>query len=139
MIRKKSLLVIYITVLMVLLLSNIFSYSTKNYKQEYGITTTNVNLRKMPNNNSSSIVKTIKSNTKLKIVGKIADFYIVVLETKEVGFMSKDFVKTANNITITTTYYETISPYFADVQNMDTNIRLGPNTTFKVIRQTKYF
>ena len=57
--------------------SKIFGYDATNFNPEYGVTTANVNLRKVANLETSSILFTLPQNTNLKIVGTLDDFYIV--------------------------------------------------------------
>lgn len=83
----------YFTMLLLILFSNIFGYSDKNYKPKYGVTTANVNFRKTANLNKSSIIKIVKKNTKVKIVGEASNFYITQLENNQIGLLSKDYVK----------------------------------------------
>lgn len=83
----------YFTMLLLILFSNIFGYSDKNYKPKYGMTTANVNFRKMANLSKTSIIQVIKKNSKVKLVGEISNFYITQLENNQVGLISKDYVK----------------------------------------------
>lgn len=128
---RRKILIISITILMIVLLSNIFGYSDSNFKPEYGITTTNVNLRKQANLESSSFVKTIPQNSNLKVFGTIENFYIVQLATNEVGLVSKDYVKITGDTNFNSKVYENFSKYFATVNGNSTNLRGGPGTNFK--------
>ena len=92
-VTKKQLFIMYFTMLLLILFSNIFGYSDKNYKPKYGVTTANVNFRKTANLNKSSIIKIVKKNTKVKIVGEASNFYITQLENNQIGLLSKDYVK----------------------------------------------
>lgn len=127
---RRKVLIIGITILMVVLLSNIFGFSDSNFKPEYGTTTANVNLRKQANFEYSSIVKTIPSRSNIKTFGTIGNFYIVQLATNEVGLISKEYIKiTGENIPSAKTY-ENFSKYFATVNGDYTNLRGGPSTNF---------
>ncbi|MDO4283645.1 MAG: CAP domain-containing protein [Clostridia bacterium] len=128
---KRKVLIISITILMMVLLSNIFGFSSSNFKPNYGITTENVNLRKQANLNSSSIVKTIPKNTNLKIVGDIDHFYIVQLPSNEVGLISKDYVTLSGTSLEGSKVYENYSKYYATVNGNYTNLRGGPATHFQ--------
>lgn len=127
--RKKA-LIVGITILMVVLLSNIFGFSDSNFKPEYGITTTNVNLRKQANLDTSSFVKTIPKDSNIKVFGTIGEFYIVQLATNEVGLLSKDYVKITGENVSSYKVYENFSKYFATVNGSSTNLRGGPGTNF---------
>lgn len=127
---RKKILIISITILMLVLLSNIFGYSNSNFKPKYGITSANVNLRKQANLNSSSIVKTVAENTNLKIVGDIDNFYIVQLATNEVGLISKDYIKISGESLENAKVYENFSKYYATVNGNYTNLRGGPSIKF---------
>lgn len=110
--------------------SAIFAYSTSNYKPKYGITTSIVNFRNAANLNSSSKVKTLPKDTKLKLVGEISNFYIVQLQNDQVGLVSKDFVKEQGNSLEGAKVYESVQKYFATVNDNNTNLRSGPGTNF---------
>ena len=127
--RKKA-LIVGITILMVVLLSNIFGFSDSNFKPEYGVTTTNVNLRKKANLDTSSFVKTIPEGSNIKVFGTIGEFYIVQLATNEVGLLSKDYVKITGENKSSSKVYENFSKYFATVNGNSTNLRGGPGTNF---------
>ena len=88
-VTKKQLLIMYFTMLMLILLSNIFGYSDKNYKPKYGITTANVNFRKTATLDNSSIIQIVKKNSKIKKIGKIYNFYIVKITNNQVEIISK--------------------------------------------------
>lgn len=75
-----------------------FAYTVDSFKPEYGITTANVNFRFNPST-SSDVIKVIPKNTNVKIVGTIDNFYIVQLDSDEVGLLSKDYVKKRNSFT----------------------------------------
>lgn len=127
---RKKVLIIGITILMVVLLSNIFGFSDSNFKPEYGVTTTNVNLRKKANLDTSSFVKTIPEGSNIKVFGTIEEFYIVQLATNEVGLLSKDYVKITGENMSSSKVYENFSKYFATVNGNSTNLRGGPGTNF---------
>ena len=130
-ITKKQLFIMYFTMLLLILLSNIFGYSDKNYKPKYGVTTANVNLRKTANLNSSSIIQVVKKNSNVKIVGEISDFYITELSNSQVGLLSKIYVKISGSSLKGAKVYENLAKYYAYIKGSNTNVRGGPSTSYK--------
>lgn len=131
-ITRKQLFIMYAIMLLLILFSNIFGYSDKNYKPKYGVTTANVNLRKTANLNSSSIIQVVKKNSKVKIVGEISSFYITQLTNNQVGLLSKSYVKISGNSLKDAKVYENLGKYYAYIKGSNTNVRGGPSTSFKV-------
>ena len=111
--------------------SKIFGYDATNFNPEYGVTTANVNLRKVANPETSSILFTLPQNTNLKIVGTLDDFYIVQLENSRVGLVSKDYV-TIGEQKGNFLDYTNLEKYFATVNSNSTNLRGGPGTNFQI-------
>lgn len=131
MISRKSMLIMFGTVLIAILLSNVFGYSSSNYKPTYGITTSNVNLRKSTTINSSTKIKTIPKNTKIKIVGQISDFYITQTAANDIGLISKAYVKSSTTAPNGAKTYTNLAKYYATVNGSSTNLRGGPSTSYK--------
>ncbi len=129
-ITKKQLFIMYVTMLLLILLSSIFGYSDSNYKPKYGITTANVNLRKAANLENSSVVKVLSKNTNVKIVGTITDYYIVQTTNNQIGLVSKSYVKLQEESIKNALVYESLTKYFATVNSANTNLRGGPGTNF---------
>lgn len=136
-VSKKQFLVIGITILMLILFSNIFGFSTSNYKPKYGITTANVNFRKTANLNKSNIIQVVKKSTKVKIVGEISDFYITELNTSQVGLLSKSYVKVLNSAQTIGKTYTNFAKYNATLTGQNVNLRGGPSTSFKSYTKLK--
>ena len=131
-VSRKKVLLMSIIVLMMLLLSNIFGYVSNSYKSKSGITTENVNFRKNTTINYSSRIKTLPINTKLQIVGDIDNFYIALIESGEVGLISKDYSKITDQNNTIFFDFEYITPYFATINDNNTNLRGGPSTKYNV-------
>ncbi len=129
--KKKTTIIIIITAVFLLIFSTIFAANITHFAPEYGITTANVNLRKMPTTDYSSFVKTLAPNTKIKIVGSIDNYYIVQLENNEVGIISKDYAK-INGEKINNLIYTDYAPFYATIKEDNTIVRGGPSTSFKV-------
>lgn len=127
--RKKG-FIISVTILMVLLFSNIFGFVDSNFTPKYGTTTANVNFRKQANLNYDSIVKVIPEATKMRIIGEISNFYIVQLVSNEVGLISKDYSKIEGDSLEGAKVYENIEKYYATINGDYTNLRGGPGTNF---------
>lgn len=130
-VSKKQFFVIGMTILLLILFSNIFGYSTSNYKPKYGITTANVNFRKTANLNKSNIIQVVKKSTKVKIVGEVSDFYITELNNSQVGLLSKQYVKILTSSETIGKTYTNFAKYSATLTGNNVNIRGGPSTSFK--------
>lgn len=111
--------------------SKTFAFDATNFNPEYGITTSNLNLRKAANLDSSSRVSTIPQNTNLQILGSISDFYIVQLQNNSIGLLSKEYI----NITEKNgdyANYQMVEKYYVTVNSDSTNLRGGPGTYFQI-------
>lgn len=129
--NDKRVIIIIITVIFAMVLSKIFGRTITHFAPEYGVTTANVNLRNAPNKDYSSFVRTLKPDTKIKVVGSIENYYIVQLETNEVGIISKEYAKITGN-KINADVYTDYEPFYATVNGDSTLVRGGPSTSFKV-------
>lgn len=131
-ISRKRLLIMSITILMMILISNIFGFSTSNFAPKYGKTTTRVNLRKSTSLDSSSIIKTLDENTDLKIVGDIDNFYIIQLKDEQFGLVSKEYIKMQDNEISGFNEYQSLDKFNTIIKNNNTNLRSGPGTNFSI-------
>lgn len=129
---RKKLLFMSIIVIMMILLSNIFGYVNNSFSAKSGITTENVNFRKNTNLDYSSRIKTLNKDTKLHIVGSIDNFYITILESGEVGLVSKDYSKETEEKYTNFPNYVDIEDYFSTIIYNNTNLRGGPSTSYNV-------
>lgn len=135
--NKKRIFLLFSTLLIALLLSNIFAYSTTNINPQYGVTTANVNLRFNPSTTSSSKIKLVNKNSALKIVGTIDNFNIVQLESNDVGLISKDYIKSSDEAPKSAKTYENLTKFYATVNAPNVALRAGPATSFKVNERLK--
>lgn len=131
MTRKKTTIILIVTVVFILVFSTIFAASITHFAPEYGVTTANVNLRNKPTSDYSSFVRTLDLNTKVKLVGSIDNYYIVQLENNEVGIISKDYAKVTGEQTNNLVYTD-YSPFYATIKGDNTIVRGGPSTSFSV-------
>ncbi len=131
-ISRKRLLVMSITILIMILLSNIFGFSNNNFEAKNAITTARVNLRKNTSLDSSSIIKTIDNNTNVNVVGEIDNFYIVGLSSNEFGLISKDYITLQENENANTNGYISLDKISGIIKSNNTNLRSGPNTNYTV-------
>lgn len=131
MISRKKMLVISITILMMLLLSSILGYADSNFKPKYATTTVKVNLRNKANLDYSSIVKTLPAGTYFKVVGEISSFYIVQLQSNEIGLVSKSYSTLKGSSLPDALVYESVASYYATITGDGSNVRSGPGTQFK--------
>ena len=115
--------------------SKVFAYSTSNFNPEYGITTSNVNLRKQALIEPSTILFSIQKDTNIKIVGTINEFYIVILSDGKIGLVSKEFVNINGNEG-NFPEYTNVDKYYATA-NSSVNIRGGAGTNFQIIGKLK--
>ena len=129
--NKKRIFLLFSTLLIALLLSNIFAYSTTNINPQYGVTTANVNLRFNPSTTSSSKIKLVNKNSALKIVGTIDNFNIVQLESNDVGLISKDYIKSSDEAPKSAKTYENLTKFYAPVNEQNVPLSEGPQTTIK--------
>lgn len=132
MFERKHQIIIILAVIFIMIFSTIFAANITHFAPEYGITTANVNLRNAPNTDYSSFIRTLAPNTKIKIVGSIDNFYIVQLESNEVGIISKDYIKITGEQVNSETYVD-YTPFYTTIKSDNTIIRGGPSTNFKVI------
>lgn len=131
MTRKKTTIILIVTVVFILVFSTIFAASITHFAPEYGVTTANVNLRNKPTSDYSSFVRTLDPNTKVKLVGSIDNYYIVQLENNEVGIISKDYAKVTGEQTNNLVYTD-YSPFYATIKGDNIIVRGGPSTSFSV-------
>lgn len=131
-ISRKRLLIMSITILMMILLSNIFGITNSN-KFEYAVTTDRVNLRKNTAINSSSVIKTLNKNDNLRIINEIDNFYIVQLTTNEFGLVSKDYVNIQKIDSSLFPEFEILDKFTATIKSERTNIRSGPGTNYSIV------
>lgn len=131
-ISRKRFLIMSITILMMLLLSKIFGYASNTFDTKFGTLTERVNFRKTANTESSSIIRTLPQNTKVKLVGDIDNFYIAFLDNNEVGLISKDYTNINENSIDTFEAYKKLDKFMAEVINNGTNLRGGPGTNYSI-------
>lgn len=134
-ITNLKLLLMFIVVITFILISNIFGYSYSNYKPKYGVTTARVNFRRFANTESSTIVKTLPINTKLKIVGETNGFYIVELTDSSVGAVASKYVKFEGTSLPNARIYENLKKYYATVNVSKAVVRSGPSTSYPMYYQ----
>lgn len=115
--------------------SKVFAYSTSNFSPEYGITTSNVNLRKQAIIEPPTILFSLPKDTNIKIVGTINEFYIVILSDGKIGLVSKEFVNINGNEG-NFPEYTNVDKYYATA-NSSVNIRGGAGTNFQIIGKLK--
>ena len=115
--------------------SKVFEYSTSNFNPEYGITTSNVNLRKQAIIEPPTILFSLPKDTNIKVVGTINDFYIVILSDGKIGLVSKEFVNINGNEG-NFPEYTNFDKYYATA-NSSVNIRGGAGTNFQIIGKLK--
>lgn len=129
---RKLKIIIITTVVLLLAFSTIFAVTITHFAPEYGITTAGVNFRNAPTIDYSSFIRTLGNGTPLKLVGTVDNFYIVQLESNEVGLVSKEYVD-ITGVKTQGLMYEDYSPFFVITNTDNVILRGGPGTTFKRI------
>lgn len=130
---RKKVFIIFFIFLILVLLSNIFAYSDKNYKPKYGVTTANLNFRYNTSLISSSKIKAVQKGTRVKMVGEVGGFYIVQLTTNEVGLLSKSYITATSTPPSGASTYTNLAKYYATIDGDNTIVREGPSTSFRKI------
>lgn len=103
-----------------------------NFKPKYGMLTARTNFRTKPST-TSSVISVLAKNTAVKMVGEVSNFYIVQLGNNQVGYVSKDYVKTSSTAQSGALTYENITAKIGTVTGNSVNLRRGPKTTFSAI------
>lgn len=129
---KKLKIIIITTVVLLIAFSTIFAATITHFAPEYAITTTNVNFRSSPTTNYSSFIRTLSKDIPLKLVGSIDNFYIVQLESNEVGLVSKDYIKITGKKTEGLTYTD-YSPFYVKTNVANAILRGGPSINFRKV------
>jgi len=121
-----------------ILCSNIFAYTNaKSFNPKYGILTARTNFRTKPST-SSSVISVLAKGTSVKTVGEYDNFYIVQLSNNQVGYVSKDYVKSSSTAPKGASTYTNIGAKIAAVSGDSVNLRRGPGTNFsKVTKLSK--
>ena len=133
--KNKHIIISLFAFFFLIVKSKTFAYSTSNFSPEYGITTSNVNLRKQALIEPSTILFSIPKDTNIKVVGTINDFYIVILSDGKIGLVSKEFVNINGNEG-NFPEYTNVDKYYATA-NSSVNIRGGAGTNFQIVGKLK--
>lgn len=129
--NKKKLL--FMLMICFILSSNILAYTdVKNFNPTYGTLTARTNFRTKPST-SSSIISVLAKGTIVKMVGESNNFYIVQLSNNQVGYISKDYVKSSSTAPAGASTYTNITAKIATVSGDSVNLRRGPGTSFAKI------
>jgi len=118
--------------------SNIIGYTNvKNFNPKYGTLTARTNFRTKPSTNSS-VITVLSKGTAVKMVGESNNFYIVQLGNNQVGYISKDYVKSSSSAPSGASTYTNMTVKIASVTGNSVNLRRGPGTNFaKVAKLSK--
>ena len=125
-------------VICIIAISNVFAYTSINsFNPKYGTITARTNFRVKPST-SSSIISVLPVNTAVKMVGESGSFYIVQLANNQVGYVSKNYVKSSSTAPKGASTYTNIGAKIATVSGDSVNLRRGPGTNFaKVLKLAK--
>ncbi len=135
---KYSKITFIFLVICIFLCSNVFAYTTvKSLNPKYGTLTDRTNFRTKPTT-SSSVITVLSKGTSVKMVGESGNFYIVQLGNNQVGYVSKDYVKSSSAAPKGASTYTNIGSKLATVSGDSVNLRRGPGTNFaKITKLTK--
>lgn len=123
--------------LVISLSSGVFAYTNvTNFKPKYGSLTARTNFRTKPST-TSTVISVLAKGTSVKMVGEVSNFYIVQLGNNQVGYVSKDYVKSSSTAPSGALTYENITAKFFTVSGDSVNLRRGPSTTFSAITKLK--
>lgn len=130
---KYSNKIIILLIVCVFLCSNVFAYTNvKSLNPKYGTLTARTNFRTKPTTNSK-IISVLAKGTTVKMVGQSNNFYIVQLSNNQVGYVSKDYIKSSSNAPKGASTYTNIGSKFATITDNNVNLRRGPGTNFSKI------
>ncbi len=123
--KKRRIFILCSIILINILLSNVFA-EVITYKPKYGtVNANNLNFRSSP---TGSVIKTLPKETKVKLVGEIDNYYIAMLDSDQIGFVSKDFITNSNTSFDIGSVYTRFAPYTAYTTLDTVNLRRGPST-----------
>ena len=135
---KLKLKVLITFVILTLISSYLLAYTNvSNFNPKYGTLTSRTNFRAKPST-SSSVISVLAKGTQVKMVGEISNFYIVQLGNNQVGYVSKDYVKSSSKAPSGAATYENMTAKIATISGDSVNLRRGPSTSFsKVTKLSK--
>lgn len=117
--------------------SSVFAYTNvTNFKPKYGTLTARTNFRSKPST-TSTVISVLAKNTAVKMVGEVSNFYIVQLGNNQIGYVSKDYVKSSSSAPTGASTYENITAKIVSVTGDNVNLRRGPGTNFSAITKLK--
>lgn len=133
---KKIVLILFLGIFIIS--SSLLGYTNvKNFNPKYGTLTTRTNFRTKPST-SSSVISVLSKGTSVKMVGESNNFYIVQLGNNQVGYVSKDYIKSSNTAPSGASTYTNITAKIGTVTGTSVNLRRGPGTNFaKVTKLSK--
>ena len=126
---------IYLAILLAFIIfsSNLFAYTNiKNFNPKYGTLTARTNFRTKPSTNST-IISVLPKGTSVKMVAESNNFYIVQLSNNQIGYVSKDYVKSSSTAPTGASTYTNISAKIGKVTGDNVNLRRGPGTNFSKV------
>jgi len=118
--------------------SSVIAYTNvTSFNPKYGILTARTNFRTKPST-TSSVISVLAKGTSLKMVGESNGFYIVQLGNNQVGYVSKNYVKSSTTAPSGASTYTNLGAKIATITGNSVNLRRGPGTSFvKVTKLTK--
>lgn len=130
---KLNKIIIGMFITFILFSSNIFAYTNvKNFNPKYGTLTARTNFRTKPST-SSSVISVLAKGTNVKMVGESNNFYIVQLSNNQIGYVSKDYVKSSTVAPKGASTYTNLSAKIGKITGNSVNLRRGPGTNFAKI------
>lgn len=124
--------------MLIIFSSSITAYTNvTNFNPKYGTLTARTNFRTKPST-SSTVISVLAKGTAVKMIGQSNTFYIVQLGNNQIGYVSKDYVKSSTSAPKGASTYTNMSAKIGTVNANSVNLRRGPGTNFsKVTKLTK--
>lgn len=117
--------------------SSVIAYTNvTSFNPKYGVLTARTNFRTKPST-SSAVISVLAKGTSLKMVGESNGFYIVQLGNNQVGYVSKNYVKSSTTAPSGASTYTNLGAKTATITGDSVNLRRGPETNFAKVTKLK--
>ena len=135
--KKKLFILLICNIFLMIIYSNVFAYNNvKSLNPKYGTLTDRTNFRTKPTT-KSSVISVLSKGSTVKMVGESGSFYIVQLSNNQVGYVSKDYIKSSSTAPKGAATYTNLGSKIATVSGDNVNLRRGPGTNFSKITKLK--
>lgn len=134
MYKSRKLLIIILLATFIFSPSILAYTNVKNFNPKYGTLTARTNFRTKPST-SSTVISVLTKGSPVKMVGEANNFYIVQLSNNQVGYISKDYIKSSNTAPSGALTYTNITAKISTVSGDSVNLRHGPGTNFAKVQK----